>query len=172
MKRAMKLIIPALMAIAVAVTVPFLRSTGGCSCHAPLLVFGSMLGCGESKQPESSPTSGKADNNASISDTASNKVPGKAEHKVTFVEIGSVNCIPCKMMQPIMREIEREYAGQVTVVFHDVWTDAGRPQAKKYGIQAIPTQVFLDRDGKEYYRHVGFFPREELVKILKMKGVN
>jgi thioredoxin 1 len=71
-----------------------------------------------------------------------------------------------------MREIEREYAGQVTVVFHDVWTDAGRPQAKKYGIQAIPTQVFLDRDGKEYYRHVGFFPREELVKILKMKGVN
>jgi thioredoxin 1 len=172
MKRALKLIIPAFMAIAVAIAVPYLRSTGGCSCHAPLLVFGSILGCSESKQPESSPAAVTADNNASASDTALNKNIGKAEHKVTFVEIGSVNCIPCRMMQPIMHEIEREFPVQVKVVFHDVWTPAGKPEALKYGIQAIPTQVFLDKDGKEYFRHIGFFPKEELVKILKMKGVN
>ncbi len=94
-----------------------------------------------------------------------------SKKKVTFVELGSVKCIPCKMMQPIMAEVEKEYGDQVDVVFHDVWTDAGRPYAEKYGIRAIPTQVFLDENGAEYHRHQGFFPKEELVKILKMKGV-
>jgi len=28
------------------------------------------------------------------------------------------------------------------------------------------------QDGNEYYRHTGYFPKEELVKILKMRGVN
>ncbi len=90
---------------------------------------------------------------------------------VTFVELGSVNCIPCKKMKPVMDEIEKEYAGQVKVVFHDVWTDEGKPYAEKYKIRLIPTQVFLDKEGKEYFRHEGFFPKEELVKILKQKGV-
>ncbi len=90
---------------------------------------------------------------------------------VTFVELGSVNCVPCKMMQPIMDEIEEEYAGQVHVVFHDVWTPEGRPFAQKYGIRVIPTQVFLDKDGVEYFRHEGFFPKEDLVKVLEQQGV-
>ena len=91
--------------------------------------------------------------------------------KVTFVELGSIKCIPCKKMQPIMEEIKKEYKGQVKVVFHDVWTDEGRPYASTYKIRIIPTQVFLDKNGKEYFRHEGFFPKEELVKILKMKGI-
>ncbi|MCX5754101.1 MAG: thioredoxin family protein [Candidatus Krumholzibacteria bacterium] len=90
---------------------------------------------------------------------------------VTFVEIGSVKCIPCKKMQPIMKEIEQEYAGKVKVVFYDVWTDEGKPYGKQYGIRVIPTQVFLDKDGKEYFRHEGYFPKSELVKVLKQKGV-
>ena len=91
--------------------------------------------------------------------------------KVTFIELGSVNCIPCKMKKPVMEEVEKEYGDQVKVVFHDVWTEAGKPYAQQYGIRAIPTQVFLDKDGKEFYRHMGFFAKEELVKILKMGGV-
>ncbi len=90
---------------------------------------------------------------------------------VTFVELGSVRCIPCKKMQPIMKEIEEEYAGKVKVVFYDVWTPEGKPYAKKYGIRLIPTQVFLDKDGKEYFRHEGYFPKDELVQVLKQKGV-
>jgi thioredoxin 1 len=90
---------------------------------------------------------------------------------VTFVELGSVRCIPCKMMQPIMKDIEKDYAGQVKVVFHDVWTPEGEPFAVSYKIRVIPTQVFLDKEGEEYFRHEGFFPKEELVKILKQKGV-
>lgn len=91
--------------------------------------------------------------------------------KVTFVELGSVRCIPCKRMQPIMKEIEEEYIGQVRVVFHDVWTREGRPYAKQYQVRLIPTQVFLDKEGREYFRHEGFFPKDELVKVLKQQGV-
>jgi thioredoxin 1 len=90
---------------------------------------------------------------------------------VTFVELGSVNCVPCRMMQPILRDIESTYRGQVKVVFYDVWTEEGKPFAKQYGIRVIPTQVFLDASGAEYFRHEGFFPREKLVEVLKTKGV-
>ncbi len=95
----------------------------------------------------------------------------EAKPVVTFVEIGSVKCIPCKKMQPIMKDIEKEYAGKVKVVFYDVWTPEGKPYGKQYGIRVIPTQVFLDKDDKEYFRHEGYFPKEELVKVLKQKGV-
>jgi thioredoxin 1 len=94
------------------------------------------------------------------------------EIKVTFVELGSVGCIPCDKMQPIMKEIAEEYKGQVKVVFHDVKTTEGRPYIKKFGIRAIPTQVFLDKDGNEYFRHLGFFAKDELIKVLQTQGVN
>lgn len=103
---------------------------------------------------------------------ADEQKPKKPKIKVTFVELGSVRCIPCKMMQPIMQEIEEKYSDEVKVIFYDVWTQEGRPYAEKYGIRAIPTQVFLDENGKEFFRHVGFFPREELFEVLKKKGVN
>jgi thioredoxin 1 len=93
-------------------------------------------------------------------------------YKVTFIELGSVRCIPCKQMQNVMKNIEKKYGSQVKVVFHDVWTEAGKPYSKQYNITAIPTQVFLDDTGKEYFRHEGYFPEEELVKVLNKKGVN
>ena len=96
---------------------------------------------------------------------------GEKKYKVTFIELGSVRCIPCQQMQPVMKSVEEKYGKDVNVVFHDVWTEAGAPYAKQYVIEAIPTQVFLDKDGKEFFRHVGYFPEEELVKVLQQKGV-
>ncbi|HUX94117.1 MAG TPA: thioredoxin family protein [Bacteroidales bacterium] len=103
----------------------------------------------------------------------SNKTTDDKEikYKVTFIELGSVRCIPCQQMQPVMKSIEQKYGTQVKVVFYDVWTEAGAPYAREYGIEAIPTQVFLDETGKEYFRHVGYFPEKELTKILNEKGV-
>jgi len=91
--------------------------------------------------------------------------------KVTFVEIGSVNCIPCKAMQPIMKAVEEEYKGQVKIVFHDVWTPKGKADSMKYNIRVIPTQVFLDKNGKEYFRHEGYFPKADVVRVIKKQGV-
>ena len=97
--------------------------------------------------------------------------PDTTNYKVTFIELGSVKCIPCKEMQPVMRAIEKKYGSQVKVVFHDVWTAAGKEAAKQYVFDVIPTQIFLDKSGKEYFRHEGFFPEKELVRVLQQKGV-
>ena len=112
-------------------------------------------------------SSGKS-KKAKATDEATTK---SATALVTFVEIGAAKCIPCKAMQPIMKAVEEEYKGQVKVVFHDVWTPKGRDDAAKYNIQVIPTQVFLDKDGKEYYRHSGYFPKDDVVWVIKMQGV-
>jgi len=89
--------------------------------------------------------------------------------KVTFVELGSVNCIPCKMMQPVMKAIEEEFGDQIKVVFHDIWKD--RAPAEQYRIRVIPTQVFLNEKGEEFFRHEGFYPKEEIEKLLIDKGL-
>ncbi|MEJ5261296.1 MAG: thioredoxin family protein [Ignavibacterium sp.] len=91
--------------------------------------------------------------------------------KVTFIELGSVNCVPCKMMQPVMKAIEEKYGEQVKVVFYDVWTKEQKQYAQLYKIKLIPTQVFLDEKGKEFHRHEGFYPEAEIDKILQGKGL-
>jgi len=88
---------------------------------------------------------------------------------VTFIELGSTKCIPCQKMEPILKAVEKEYGDQIRVVFYDVWQD--NSPAKKYGIRLIPTQVFLDENGKEFFRHEGFFPKQEIDNVLSSKGL-
>lgn len=90
---------------------------------------------------------------------------------VTFIELGSVRCIPCKKMQPVMKSLEEKYGTQLKIIFYDVWTEEGKPKGKDYKISAIPTQVFLDKDGKEFHRHVGFYPENEIDSLLQSKGL-
>ena len=92
-----------------------------------------------------------------------------SKFKATFVELGADRCIPCVAMQPIMKEIAEEYADNIQVVFYDVWKDPA--PARKYRIQLIPTQVFIDREGHEIHRNVGFFAKDDILKMLKDKGV-
>ena len=89
--------------------------------------------------------------------------------KITFIELGSVNCIPCKKMQPIMRSLEKKYGSELKVIFHDV--NADRSKVEQYKIKLIPTQVFLDHNGKEITRHEGFYPEKDIDKFLQSKGL-
>ena len=91
--------------------------------------------------------------------------------RVTFVELGSLWCTPCKLMQPVMRSLEKKYGEQLKVIFYNVSTPKERSYATQYGIRLIPTQVFLDDSGKEFFRHEGFFPEAEIDKLLKQRGM-
>ena len=93
-----------------------------------------------------------------------------SKYMVTFIELGADRCIPCKKMQPIMKEIAAAFPDRVQVVFYDVWKDP--EPARKYQIQLIPTQVFVDQKGNEVFRHVGLFPKEEILELLKKHGVH
>ena len=97
--------------------------------------------------------------------------PGSVPTKgmVTMLDLGATSCIPCKMMAPIIEELKKEYEGRASIVFIDVWKY--REEAPKYGISAIPTQIFFDKDGKEAYRHVGFFDKKSIIEALERLGV-
>jgi len=103
--------------------------------------------------------------------TTATQVDNSLASQVTFVEIGSVNCIPCRMMQPVMKKVEDKYGKKVKIVFYDVWTQEGAPYAEKFNIRVIPTQVFLDSNGKEFFRHEGYFPFEAIDALLQQHGV-
>ena len=99
--------------------------------------------------------------------TAAADVPVKG--MVTMVDLGAKTCIPCKMMAPILEKLEKVYAARAAVVFFDVWKD--QAPAKRFGIRAIPTQIFFDKDGKEVYRHEGMLNEAEIVSRLQDMGV-
>jgi len=112
----------------------------------------------------------KKSNTENTNQTSGVSTKDSTKFKIEFVELGSVNCIPCKKMQPVMKSIETKYKGLIKVTFHDVWKDEA--PAKKYGVELIPTQVFLDASGKELMRHVGFYAEEEIDKFFQSQGVN
>jgi thioredoxin 1 len=97
--------------------------------------------------------------------------PVDKKNPITFVELGSVKCIPCRQMQPVMKAIEKKYGAQVKVIFYDVWKPEQQKYAEQYGIRLIPTQVFLDAAGKEFFRHEGFYPEAEIDKLLQKQGL-
>jgi thioredoxin 1 len=88
---------------------------------------------------------------------------------VTMLDIGAHKCIPCKMMAPIMAELEKEYNGKAAIVFIDVWENP--KEGPKYRIRSIPTQIFYDKEGKEVYRHEGFLDKGSIVAKLEQLGV-
>jgi thioredoxin 1 len=123
-----------------------------------LLLLGLMglplYGCSSDEPPASHPQPAGA-------------VPVKG--MVTMVDLGANQCIPCKMMAPVMERVEKKYKGKAAIVFIDVWKD--KEPAKRFGIRAIPTQIFFNKEGKEVYRHTGFMGEADIVGQLKKMGV-
>ncbi|PKN43290.1 MAG: thiol reductase thioredoxin [Deltaproteobacteria bacterium HGW-Deltaproteobacteria-18] len=87
---------------------------------------------------------------------------------VTMVDIGAKACIPCKMMIPVIESLSEEYEGRAAIVFIDVWKNPD--ETPKFGIRAIPTQIFYDKDGTEVMRHEGYFSKEDIIKVLTRLG--
>jgi peptidylprolyl isomerase len=87
----------------------------------------------------------------------------------TIAEFGRGTCIPCKQMKPILEDLAKEYEGKVNVLIISV--DERRDLTTQYGIMAIPTQIFLDSEGQEVNRHMGFYAKEDIIAQLKEMGI-
>ena len=92
-----------------------------------------------------------------------------ANGKPTVAEFGAATCIPCKRMKPIMEELAAEYGDRLNMSFVDV--SKGTDLANRYAISLIPTQIFFDTSGQEITRHIGYWPKEEVVAKLQEIGV-
>jgi thioredoxin 1 len=93
----------------------------------------------------------------------------RSSGKPSLVDFGSTGCKPCDMLAPILETLKKKYEGKVNVVFVHV----GQEQilSARYGIQSIPAKFFYDKDGKEMFRHVGFWPQAEIENKLSEMGV-
>lgn len=119
-----------------------------------------------------SPTSSSVNNEYSHNESAgAGEIPaGPVEGMVTMIDLGAKECIPCKMMAPILEELEKDYKGKAAIIFIDV---AENPeQARKYGIRGIPTQIFYDEKGREVYRHAGFLDKKAIAGKLEQLGID
>lgn len=96
--------------------------------------------------------------------------PVAASGTPRLVDLGSVGCIPCKAMAPILEGLKVEYSDRMQVEFIDVWKN--RDAADAYGVRTIPTQIFFGADGKELARHQGFMGKDEILAQWQAVGVS
>ncbi|MBP3040782.1 thioredoxin [Bacillaceae bacterium Marseille-Q3522] len=73
-------------------------------------------------------------------------------------------CGPCKMIAPVLEEIDTELGDKAKIVKLDV--DENQETAAKFGVMSIPTLI-LFKDGKTVDKVVGFQPKEALVELLE-----
>lgn len=93
----------------------------------------------------------------------------KKDGKIVMLELGSVGCIPCEQMKPVMEKLRTTYKDKLEVFFVDVRKD--HETARRFNIHIIPVQVFLDKNGREFHRHIGFYSYEEISGMLEKSGI-
>ena len=90
----------------------------------------------------------------------------------TFLEFSSSGCAICKQMEPVLKEIKNSKVINVNVVFLHIMKSENQDLMKYYGISAVPMQILLNNEGKEFFRHYGFISTAELEKIFLDKKRN
>ena len=110
-----------------------------------------------------SPSCGRCANSADQNKTTATALP-------RMIDLGRNQCMPCKMMAPILAELKREYAGVIDIEYINV---AENPDAMKkldLALRAVPFQIFYDASGKIVKRHYGYMSKEEILKAFKELG--
>ena len=86
-----------------------------------------------------------------------------------MVDFGADGCRPCEMMTPVLDSLTKKYTGKLQVLFVHVKKEP--ILGARYGVSSIPVQVFFDKSGAEFFRHVGFFPQDQIEAKLAEMGV-
>ncbi len=73
-------------------------------------------------------------------------------------------CGPCKMVAPVMEELAEEYKDKVNI--YKIDTEAEQELAAAFGIQSIPSLLFIPKEGKPQMA-VGALPKESLVEVIE-----
>lgn len=82
---------------------------------------------------------------------------------IKIIDFWAPWCNPCRIMEPVLAELEKELAGKIEIVKINV--DENSDQAQKYGVMSIPTYV-IEKEGQEIGRKVGVTPKQELLKLI------
>lgn len=84
--------------------------------------------------------------------------------KLEILDFGASWCGPCRMLVPIIEEIEREFSDTVEVRRIDV--DKDSKLVVQYDVMSVPTLVFLNSVGEVVHRSVGLVPKKNIVQLI------
>jgi thioredoxin 1 len=85
-----------------------------------------------------------------------------------LVDFGANNCVPCRQLRPILKDIAKEQSGKAEILIIDVYKF--KSLAAEHKIQVVPTLIFFDKTGKEVYRHMGAWDKDSIIKKLTEIG--
>ncbi|KKQ78948.1 MAG: Thioredoxin [Candidatus Daviesbacteria bacterium GW2011_GWF2_38_6] len=83
---------------------------------------------------------------------------------IKLLDFWAVWCGPCKIMEPVIEEIEKELSGKVEI--EKINVDEKPAKASEFGVMSIPTYIIL-KDGQEVARRIGVTSKAELLKLLQ-----
>lgn len=86
------------------------------------------------------------------------------------VKLGSDKCIPCRMMNPVIKELAEEQDGKAIFLSLDVYEN--RELAREAGVRVIPTILFYDKHGKSKAKSEGGMSKEQLLKAINELELN
>jgi len=72
-------------------------------------------------------------------------------------------CGPCKFMEPMIEELEKEFKGKVE--FEKINVDENQELTAKHGVMSIPTYI-IEKDGQELERIIGATQKDNFVKLI------
>lgn len=88
-----------------------------------------------------------------------------SNQSVKLIDFWAAWCGPCKIMNPIIEELEKEYGNKITVEKYDVDDPANQEVVQKYQVMAMPS-YFVEKDGQVIEQFVGAQPKSTLTKAL------
>ena len=102
-----------------------------------------------------------------LTDSLYNYSKNGGTYEVTFLEFGSTDCPACKHMESVMEEVRVKYPDKVNVVFLNILKPENQLLMKYYGIAVIPTQVLLNKEGKEFFRYSGYYSTKQIDSVIE-----
>ena len=88
--------------------------------------------------------------------------------KPTMVQFSASGCAPCEMMKPIVKKLQKKYTDTINVI--SIPVKENQMLAKRFNVQAVPVQVFFDKEGKKVHHHMGFMAEADIVNQFKRMG--
>ncbi|MFO7841894.1 MAG: thioredoxin family protein [Fidelibacterota bacterium] len=119
----------------------------------------ALMACSPKEKLETS----KAEDAKAAETQATEKLP-------KLVDFKSPTCPPCREMEPILEELGKEYSHAFELELVDVSLPENQDRARKEAIQYIPTQIFYDPDGKQIFRHTGYYSKQDILNKWKELG--
>ena len=93
----------------------------------------------------------------------------RATGKPTLAIFSAASCCGPDKMIPIRDELLKKYDTKINIVYVEPRQE--QILAARYGIRSIPTQVFYDNTGREFFRHSGFYSEKDITNKLSQMGV-